>query len=158
MVLIESIAVNHERHRRPAAKAFTLIELLVVIAIIAMLAALLLPALSKAKEKARRISCLNNLREAGLAVQVYAGDYGDSFPPNAAKSPPGSWVEGKLDWTGGADNTNTLKLLNAALGPSTRSAGVYKCPSDTYTVYMRPGGYMPRVRSISMNAFLEGGA
>jgi prepilin-type N-terminal cleavage/methylation domain-containing protein len=133
---------------------FTLIELLVVIAIIAILAAMLLPALSKAKEKARAIACLNNLRQLGMAVHLYAGDANDSFPPNVSNSQPGSWVEGQMSWTGSVDNTNVQKMLKGALGPYARNPGIYKCPADIVPGPVAGAGYLPRCRSVAMNAFV----
>jgi prepilin-type N-terminal cleavage/methylation domain-containing protein/prepilin-type processing-associated H-X9-DG protein len=149
------------RDPRPHQRGFTLIELLVVIAIIAILAGMLLPALAKAKTKAQGILCMSNTKQLGLAVLLYAGDASEWFPPNlngGTQDTNLSWVAGWLDWTAGnRDNTNTLYLLNAKIGPYTKSTGIYHCPADNHPV-KRPSGSVLRVRSNSMNGFVEGGA
>ena len=79
-------------------KAFTLIELLVVIAIIAILASMLLPALAKAKESGKRISCVNNLRQLGLSMQMYVDDHEGLQPQRTINLPGGSWPSALLDY------------------------------------------------------------
>jgi len=117
-------------------RGFTLIELLVVIAIIAILAAMLLPALAKAKQKAQTSQCLSNIKQMQLCWVMYVGDNNDNVPKNwimgtvNAPTNPFDWIGGDetLDTSGySATNTDYVKL--GQLYPYNQSLGIYKCPS-----------------------------
>ncbi len=149
-----------QKYSRTAPGGFTLIELLVVIAIIAILAAMLLPAMSKAKQKGQGAMCMTNTRQLMLAWRMYADENGDHLT--------GSYAGGAgPEWDGGgfmdfAPNNPVNYDINFYLTKSPlwlycgKAAGIFKCPADRAMVRDNLGRQVPRIRSMSMNPFMGG--
>jgi prepilin-type N-terminal cleavage/methylation domain-containing protein/prepilin-type processing-associated H-X9-DG protein len=146
--------------RRPP--GFTLIELLVVIAIIAILAAMLLPALAKAKMRAQAVLCMNNSRQLMFAWRQYAEENRDTLPFGYATgaNAPYVWVKGNINvgnesandnWN--IDNTLKLSLIWPYAG---NNAGIFRCPGDPSTAINAQGQRVPRIRSMAMSNWVGG--
>lgn len=140
--------------RPPASSGFSMVELLVTLAVMAILAALLLPLLARGKRRALATGCLGQVRQFQLALDLYAEDSRDRFPPNRDGMDLGlgeTWVRG---WMGlpGPDCTNVLHLRESLLGRYLRAIEAWKCPASGP---VEVGGVrQARIRSYSLNGFL----
>ena len=147
---------NAQTFRENLLRAFTLVELLVVIAIIGILAALLLPALAKAKAQAKRIQCISNERQLAVAWSIYADDNRSLVALNGQATAPDLlnklWVLGSTHFFQPAmiDPAYLIDQKNSSFAPYLKSAAIYKCPMDQSTPV---NSTKPKIRSYAMNCY-----
>ena len=154
-----SLTTITRRQKNRKLKAFTLIELLVVIAIIAILAAMLLPALAKAKIKAQGIQCMNHMRQLALGWKMYPDDFNDLLlRANGTTTDRVPWVTGNFDFSLDSQWDVTLDIVKSPLMPYIgKSTAIWKCPADRSTAQVPRGPLLPRVRSNSMSQVFDDG-
>jgi prepilin-type N-terminal cleavage/methylation domain-containing protein/prepilin-type processing-associated H-X9-DG protein len=160
---------SSSRKPKVSGNGFTLIELLVVIAIIAILAAMLLPALGRAKQKAQAISCLNNLKQLTLGWVMYNGDYNGKLPLNCEEAegnnpallptdtrllPGGQYFQWCPGWMKTYNQYATNLIQIGAIYSYVNTVNVYHCPADQSVIKFGPLSY-PKPRSYSMNCWLS---
>ncbi len=155
------------RFQSRLSRGFTLIELLVVIAIIAILAALLLPALIRAKLKTQGIQCMNNHRQLAIAWRMYAEDNADTLLYASATVSslktwdptwPYTWCTGWMDFDPGNRHNwdPTVDIMQSLMWPYCgKNLGIWRCPADRSAVTVN-GVRRPRIRTMAINAYLGG--
>lgn len=130
-----------KRISAPQPKAFTLIALPVILAVVAILAAMLLPALAKAKSRAQRIQCVNNLKQDGLAFRIWEGDHDDKFPMAVSNK-----LGGTLEWVPGGNAFRHFQVMSNELN----TPKILVCPADT----RQPAADFEHLQNINISYFV----